>query len=240
MATFVLVHGGWIGGSIWTKVATLLRAAGHTVYAPTLTGMGETAHLLSPAVGLETHIADVIGLLTYEDLREVTLVGHSYGGMVITGVANQVTDRLAHLVYLDAFVPADGQCLLDLQPEVRERFLGVATAQGDGWRIPPGPPERYGVTEEPDRSWFGARITAQPLLTFLQPVRFTAALTYPRTYIRCAASGSMASPFHRFGERARTDPAWRYRELATGHGAMLSLPRETADLLLEAATRHVV
>jgi pimeloyl-ACP methyl ester carboxylesterase len=119
MATYVLIHGGWHGGWCWARVAPILRAAGHDVYAPSLTGLGDRVHLLSPSVRLETHIEDVLGVLSYEDLRDVVLVGHSYGGMVITGVADRAADRVSHLVYLDAFVPRDGECLLDLLPEER-------------------------------------------------------------------------------------------------------------------------
>src|SRR5713101_4428932 len=111
MATFVLVQGGWVGGWYWKRVTPLLSAAGHEVFAPTLTGLGERAHLAAPDIGLETHIQDVLGVLTYEDLSNVVLVGHSYGGMVITGVAERAPERLAHLVYFDAFVPTDGQAL---------------------------------------------------------------------------------------------------------------------------------
>ncbi len=159
MAIFVLVHGAWHGGWCWQRVARLLRAAGHDVYTPTLTGLGERAHLLSPAIGLDTHIKDILGVLFYEDLRDVVLVGHSYAGMVITGVAEQTAKRLRHLVYLDAFVPWEGQSLLDLMGEtealiVRER----AARDGDGWCVPPLPLEAFGVTKPADLAWAGARI----------------------------------------------------------------------------------
>lgn len=188
MATYVLVHGAWHGGWCWKKVTPLLRAAGHDVFTPTLTGLGERVHLLTPAVGLETHIQDVLGVVHYEDLRQVILVGHSYGGMVITGVAHQATDRLAHLVYLDAFVPHDGQCLLDLPPpEMAAAQREQAKTIGDGWRVPPLPLEAFGVTDQADLRWAGPKVGDQPRLTFEQPVRYAseAGAALPRTYISC-------------------------------------------------------
>ena len=134
MATFVLVHGAWAGGWYWKRVRPLLTAAGHDVFTPTLTGLGERAHLATPDIGLETHIRDVLGVLTYEDLSDVVLVGHSCGGIVITGVAERAPGRLAHLVYLDAYVPADGQSFLDLlvSPERAAMFREQARTEGDG------------------------------------------------------------------------------------------------------------
>jgi pimeloyl-ACP methyl ester carboxylesterase len=132
MATFVLVHGSSGGGWVWRAVAAGLRAAGHEAWAPTLTGMGERVHLANPAVGLDTHVLDVVNVLNYEDLREVVLVGHSYGGVVITGVAERDPARLAHLVYLDALVPADGQAMVDFYPPaVRAGLAAAARTHGD-------------------------------------------------------------------------------------------------------------
>ena len=137
MAMFLLIHGAWHGGWCWKKVTPLLRAAGHEVCTPTLTGLGERAHLLSAEVTLDTHVQDVVGVLEYEDLRDVVLVGHSYGGMVITGVVDRAADRLAHLVYLDAFVPQDGQALADLVDSTLYTTLEEqARAEGEGWRVP--------------------------------------------------------------------------------------------------------
>jgi pimeloyl-ACP methyl ester carboxylesterase len=232
MAAYVLIHGAWHGGWCWARVAPLLRAAGHEVYTPTLTGLGERAHLLSPSVGLETHVEDVLGVLHYEDLRNVVLVGHSYGGMVITGVAEQAADRLAHLVYLDAFIPGDGQSLFDLMPADRvAAYRGLAASAGEGWRIPAPPVERYGVTAEADLQWAGPRVGPHPLLTMEQPVRCStgAGAALPKTYIYCAEFAAFAP----FAEQAQADPAWRYHELPTGHDAMVTMPRQLADLLCE-------
>ena len=155
MATFVLVHGGWHGGWCWQKVIPLLEAAGHEVYAPTLTGLAERASELSPDVGLDTHIQDIVGLLEEKHLQGVILVGHSYGGMVITGVVDAVPERIAHLVYLDTFVPRDGESVADVSPMVIHLLRILAQVQDDGWRI--APHGTYGVTKEPDRSWVRRR-----------------------------------------------------------------------------------
>jgi pimeloyl-ACP methyl ester carboxylesterase len=231
MATFVLVHGAWHGGWCWQRVTSLLRAAGHEVYTPTLTGLGERAHLLSSDVGLDTHVEDVRGALKYEDLRDVILVGHSYGGVVITGVAGVAAERIGRLVYLDAFIPVHGQSLLDLLPPDRRSMFESQFV--DGWRIPPQPLERFGVTDEADYAWARPKLGDQPLKTFTQPVHDPgdAAPRLPRTYIWAAAYPGFAV----FAERTRADPAWHYREIATGHDAMITKPREVADLLLETA-----
>ena len=235
MATYVLVHGAWHGGWCWKKLTPLLRAAGHEVVVPTLTGLGERAHLARPEVGLATHVEDVVQVLTYEDLHGVVLVGHSYAGMVIAAVADRVPERVAQLVYLDAFVPDNGQALLDLlPPPLREASLEQARTAGEGWQVPAPPPERFGVTDAADLAWVRPRLLPQPLQTFTEPLRLGRPdlSPAPRTYIACTVGSATFQPF---AERARTDPAWRYRELATGHDAMVMTPRELAQLLLELA-----
>ena len=157
MATFVLVHGGWHGGWCWQKVTPFLEEAGHEVYAPTLTGLAERASELSPEVGLETHIQDIVGLLVEKHLHGVILVGHSYGAMVITGVVDQVPERIAHLVYLDTFVPRDGESVADISSILVWILRKKARTHGDGWRVDSH--GNYGVTAEPDRSWVCAKVT---------------------------------------------------------------------------------
>jgi pimeloyl-ACP methyl ester carboxylesterase len=232
LATFVLVHGAWHGGWCWKRVTPLLRAAGHEVYAPTLTGLGERAHLLSRDVNLDTHIADIVNILDYEELTDVILVGHSYAGIVIAGVAAKRPERLAHLVYLDAFVASDGQCLLDLHtPESTTAIQARVLAEGEGWRLPPAPGARFGVADEIDGAWLASRLGPQPYATFTQPLCLGAAPPPAATYILCTEPGG----FRRHAERVRDAPGWRYRELATGHDAMVTQPRELTDLLLEVA-----
>jgi len=251
MAIFVLVHGGWHGGWCWQKVIPFLEAAGHEVYAPTLTGLAERASELSPDVGLDTHIQDIAGLLEEKNLRGVILVGHSYGGMVITGVVDAVPERIAHLVYFDTFVPRDGESIADVVPLLRYVLRKQAQAHGDGWRVDPlgG---TYGVTTEPDRSWLRSKLTPQPLKTLEQPLHLkhpAIVSTKPCTHIYCTSDSFTNKIFPSFmqhlqvyraipypgGRRALPprEAGWRLRQLPTGHDAMITMPRELADVLLE-------
>jgi len=240
MATFVLVHGGWHGGWCWQKVIPFLEAAGHAVYAPTLTGLAERASELSPEIGLDTHIQDIVGLLVDKDLQGVILVGHSYGGMVITGVVDQVPERIAHLVYLDTFVPHDGEAMVDVSPRLIRLLLRRQT-RADGWRV--DSQGTYGVTTEPDRSWVLEKVTPQPLKTLEQPLHLKGPAivsTKSRTYIECISGGFFSIPMQRLlahivAPRALppTEAGWRLRQLPTGHDAMITMPKELANFLLE-------
>jgi pimeloyl-ACP methyl ester carboxylesterase len=236
MATFVLVHRAWHGGWCWRKVIPFLEAAGHEVYAPTLTGLAERASELSPEVGLETHIQDIVGELQEKTLHGVILVGHSSGAMVITGVVDQVPERIAHLVYLDTFVPRNGESLADIAPMVIRLLRKQAQAHGDGYRVDSR--GTYGVTEEPDRSWVLRSVTPQPLKTFEQPLHLknpAIVSAKPRTHIDCT-SGFFFSLMRRLVARRAlppTEAGWRLRQLPTGHDAMITMPRELADVLLE-------
>lgn len=225
MATFVLVHGAWHGGWCWRRVTPLLRAAGHEVHVPTLTGLGERGHLLTPAVDLETHARDVLGLLDCEDVRDAILVGHSYGGMVVTGVADRMPDVVRTLVYLDAFVPQSGQALVDLlRPEVRAHFPTDAAA------VPPLPPAVQGVKDAGEIAWFDGRRDPQPIKTFTQPLALQGRYGGMRAYVFC--TGYSPTSFAPFAERARNSSAWRYHELPTHHYPHVSMPLETAGVLL--------
>jgi pimeloyl-ACP methyl ester carboxylesterase len=236
MATFVLVHGAWHGGWCWWKVTPLLRAAGHEVYPVTLTGLGERAHLGTPETDLDTHIEDVRGVLRCEGLSDVVLVGHSYAGMVIAGVADRAPELVRHLVYLDAYDPAPGQAVVDIFPAGRERWPAAAAAHGTTWRIPPPDPAAWGITNEGDLRRMRALLIGHPIATAFQPLRLLrpAGAGRPRTYIYCADKPTGDS-FTAIAARVREDPAWRYRELPTGHEAMITMPRETTALLLEIA-----
>ena len=236
MATFVIVHGAWGGAWSWNRLVTpLLRQAGQTVHAVTLTGLGERAHLASPEIGLDTHIQDVVNVLFHEDLHDVILVGHSYGGMVITGAADRVPERLARLVYLDAAVPADGQAIADqFGPERRRELIERAEREGDGWLIQPGdmqaddPPEHV--------AWAGPRRKPHPLKTFTDPITLTRGeTTLPRAYVYCAGGKAPDSPAASRAARLKADPRWRYYELPVGHNLHYSAPNETVALLLELA-----
>jgi pimeloyl-ACP methyl ester carboxylesterase len=230
MATFLIAHGAWSAGWAWKKMRPLLAARGHALHIPTYTGLGERAHLASREVGLSTHIADVLGTLEYEDLRDVVLVGHSYGGMVATGVADRARARVRRLVYLDAFVPRDGQSLLDLLPaDVAERMRESAKTAGDGWRVPPNPvpPD----TSEADLAWLMPRRVMHPLRAFEEPLRLTGPEgAVPRTYIYCTriAPGDVFGPF---AERARREAGWEYLELEASHSPNVTAPEALAALL---------
>jgi pimeloyl-ACP methyl ester carboxylesterase len=237
MATFVLVHGGWHGGWCWQKVIPFLEAAGHEVYAPTLTGLAERISELSPEVGLDTHIQDIVSLLEEKQLQGVVLAGHSYGGMVITGVVDQVPECIAHLVYLDTFVPRDGESVADVSPMVIRLLRLQAQIQDDGWKIAPS--GTYGVTKEPDRSWVRSKLTPQPLKTLLDRLHLknpAIVSTKPRTHIDCTGSGAAFLLMRRLlapSALPPTEAGWRLRQLPTGHDAMITMPKELADLLLE-------
>lgn len=240
MTTYVLVHGAWHGGWCWKKVVPLLRAAGHEVYTPTLTGLGERSHLLSPTITLDTHILDVVNVLEYEDLSDVVLVGHSYAGAVITGVADRALARLAHLVYLDAFVPRDGESLFDLHPPpMRDAMRARSDAEGDGWYMPPPPftgQPLFGVTDPTDLAWLTGKLGPQPRQPHEQAVRLAnpAGAVLPRTFVYCADKGP-GDPFAAMAQRAREGAGWGYRELSTGHDAMITMQRELVQLLLDVA-----
>ncbi len=247
MAVYVLVHGGWHGAWCWDRVKPLLLEAGHQVYTPTLTGLGESANLLTPDVGLDTHVQDVVGLLQKEDLHQVILVGHSYSGMVITGAADSVPERIRRLVYLEAFVPRDGDSIASVAPFVVNMLRRDANKHGDGWRV--NPPRAmpaflgglYGITREPDLSMVRSKVTPQSLKTFEQPLHMThreALASIDRTYVQCTGSGPIISFVRRVMGRGRLpldEPGWHVRQLPAGHDAMIIAPRAVADLLLELA-----
>jgi pimeloyl-ACP methyl ester carboxylesterase len=209
---------------MWSRLARELRSRGHEVLTPSLTGVGERAHLAAPAVNLSTHIADVLHALEYERLEQVVLVGHSYGGMVVTGAADRAAARIAALVYLDAFVPQNGQALVDFLPQpMRERL------PRDEWRVPPLPPHAQGMSDATEIAWVADRRVPQPLGTFTEKLSLEGRYRGPRRYILC--SGYSPSTFRAFGEHLRSDPAWRYDELPTHHYPQVSMPRQTAELL---------
>lgn len=243
MSTFVLVHPAWFGGWCWKKVVPTLQCAGHTVYTPTLTGLGERAHLVSPKVTLTTHIDDVVSALVFEDLDAVTLVGSSSGGTVVTAVADRVPERIERVVYLDAFVPADGQSTSDLVP--RDRWAAMehlVDAEGDGWRLPrfsPPPWEQFvcnawGVAER-DVEWLVPRLRPTPIRHFTEPVqlRHTDYSEPPHhVYIRCLRN-DRAPHFDQCARTADSSPHWTYRPLMLPHLPFITHPVETTQALLE-------
>jgi len=237
MATYVLVHGGGHGGWCYQKVARILQAAGHEVHTPTLTGLGERAHLVSPDVDLDMHITDVTAVLHSEDLRDVILVGHSYGGMVITGVADRATDRIGDLVYLDAANPTNGQSLVDVAGPIIEitRTVGQVI---DGVELVlfPAPDAGlfYGVTDPADVAWMADRLTPHPWKCFEQPLRLTnedALWAIPQAHIVCTSTLPTRDP--ELMEKARA--SGRLWDIDTGHDLMITEPAAVADALLQIA-----
>jgi pimeloyl-ACP methyl ester carboxylesterase len=240
--TFVLVHGAWNGGWCWAKVRPLLERAGARVYTPTLTGLGERHHLREPVPSLETHIQDVRNLIEAEELTDVVLVGHSFGGMVITPVADRIKPRIRRLVYLDAAVPADGADLAmhvpgtDAATAQRRRAAFRALAPDGAW-MPPPPPESVGVTQPADAEWLRRRLTPHPLRTWLEPVALPNGghAGVPKTYVLATQPPTTIMGYPAQGEVAKRGGEWTYREIATGHQMMVTEPARTAQLLLEAA-----
>ena len=225
MATFVVAHGAWSAGWVWKKMHPLMAARGHRLVTPTYTGIGERAHLANPDIDLETHIADMLGVLEMEDLTGINLIGHSYGGMVATGAADRARGRIKKLIYLDAFAPQDGDSLMQLLPP-EERAQRQAGA--DGWRIPPMamPPD----TAAEDLAWCTPRRVPQPAKTFTQKLRLlNGPLTLPRHYIYCTrtAPGDRFRPFY---ERAKRE-GWGTSEIDASHNPHVTCPEVLADLL---------
>ncbi len=228
MATIVLAHGAWSAAWAWKKMRPLMAKSGHTFFTPTYTGLGERAHLANPAIDLETHIADVLGVLTFEDLRDVILLGHSYGGMVATGVADRAQDRIAHLIYLDAFVPKDGQSLSDLVPEAQRQRMRASAAAGDGWRVTPNPtPED---TSAEDRAWIADKRLPHPLKCMEMPLRLqNGPLTLGRSYIE--ATRNINGPFGTFAVEARRTPGWTCYEIDASHSPNITAPEALMALV---------
>jgi pimeloyl-ACP methyl ester carboxylesterase len=233
MTTFVCCHGAWGGGWSWKRVAAVLRAAGHEVFTPTYTGQGERSHLLAPHVDLETHIMDVRNVIKYERLEDFVLVGHSYGGMVVTGVADKEWRKISRLVYLDAFLPRAGQCLNDLTPPERaQQVLEIARTQGEGYKVP-RPDGSISPTLAPeDRAWIESLSGPQPLKTLTQPVsgENNHLKVKDKVYVLCTQNKN--TPFHKFAEWTRAQPDWTTIELATHHHLLQSMPQETADIIM--------
>ncbi len=234
MTTFVLVHGAWHGGWCWREVAGRLRADGHVVYTPTLTGLADRSHLLTRETGLETHILDIVNLIDWEELDDIVLCGHSYGGMVVTGVADRAAGRLKAVVYLDAFVPADGQSLHEMAPPERvAAFERAAAEQGDGWKVPPLPASAW-LDEPAQQAWVAPKVTPHPLRCLTDPLPLTGAWRTVACKMHILATANDPSPFHAIHAGAASEPDWLCRRIAGPHDLMISHPDETAALLLEA------
>jgi pimeloyl-ACP methyl ester carboxylesterase len=239
MATYVLVGGAWLGGWVWQEVAKPLREQGHVVYPVTLTGLGEREHLGGAETNLETHITDVVNLLRFEDLTEVVLVGHSYAGFVVPGVADRVGDRLSHVVYLDSFPASDGMAMVDFfPPDALAGLQQVVDEQGDGWRLPfPGFAqlgEQASVAGLDDAAGalLDAKAVGQPFQTWVQPLRLTQADVGNGQQVAIVCDDLRDLIANEVPMvQAVLAPPWRTVELATGHWPMLSAPADVARVL---------
>jgi pimeloyl-ACP methyl ester carboxylesterase len=229
MADFVLVHGAWSGAWCWKKIIPVLWAAGHRVFAVTLTGTGERAHQLAPDIRLRTHIDDVAAVLDAEELQHAIIVGHSYAGMVITGVADRMPQRIGRLVYLDAVVPLPGEAWSSTHPaqtQMQRREAIAATGS-----ISPADPALFGLHGE-DAQWMARHHAPHPGGVYDDPLHFDAArvAAIPRTFIDCNAPAMPTIAVPR--ERVRQQAGWQIVEIATGHAAMVSAPDELQRILL--------
>ena len=234
-ATFLVCHGAWSAGWAWKKMHPLMCAAGHRLVTPTYTGVGERVHLADKSVDLETHIQDILNVIKYENLRDIVLIGHSYGGMVATGVADRAREFISRLIYIDAFVPDDGQSLLDLNESARARMQELASA-GDGWRVPPNPTPPD--TAPADVEWLSERRVDMPIKCFQTKLKLDAKLTLPRSYIY-ATRITPADTFARFARRAKTEPGWDYHEIDASHSPHVTAPEALMRLLQEIAATRV-
>ena len=231
--TFVLVHGAWHGGWCWRRVSDLLERQGHKVFAPTLTGLGERSHLMRAGINVTTHVTDVVNLIKWESLAGVVLCGHSYGGMVVSGVAEQMADKIAAIVFLDAFVPEDGDSMAELTSGVVREGLKAALARGD-LGMPPRPAAAFLVNDK-DQAWVDAKCVPQPIGTMTESLKLSGALERiaNKAYIR---AGAYPNPgFDKALARVKADRSWRSYEVPCGHDVMVDMPERLTEILLEVA-----
>jgi pimeloyl-ACP methyl ester carboxylesterase len=231
--TFVLVHGAWHGGWCWRRVADRLEGKGHKVFAPTMTGLGERSHLLSKDINLATHVTDIVNMIKWENLHDIVLVGHSYGGNIISGVAEQAHDKIGSIVFLDAFVPDSGTSLAETASQVVRDAIATATAKGD-LTLKPVPAAVFRVNEK-DRAWVDAMCTPHPIATFTDKIAVTGARDKiaKKTYIRGTAYPQPT--FDKNLAAKKADSSWRTYEVPAGHDVMVDAPDRLAEILIEVA-----
>lgn len=227
--TFLLVHGAWHGGWCWRRVADLLTARGHKVFTPTLTGLGARSHLINDGIDLDTHIADIVNFIKWEGLADVVLCGHSYGGMVISGIAERSLPAISSLVFLDAFVPEDGEAMVDIvAPAAREGIM--AALQKGGKTVAPRSAAMFNVNEN-DRAWVDSLLLPQPIGTMTQKMKLTGARDRVpvKAYVR--ATGYENPVFQSYYEKLKRDPSWRVFAAPCGHDVMVDMPKRLAEIL---------
>jgi len=241
--TFVLVHGAWHGGWCWRDVRTLLEAQGHRVFTPTLTGLGERSHLREPVPNLSVHIQDVVNTIAFEELDRLVLCGHSYGGMVITGVVDRLKEKISHVVYLDAALPSDGQTMFSQNPNSKPlddpaTQAAIKFLAPDGVWMNVASTELLGIpkTDVEATAWVARRLTPHPLPSWTEPLRLERGGSdgLARTYVLCTNPILPQSAFPLHAARVKNDPTWHYAEITTGHDAMVTAPENVAAILLAA------
>jgi len=230
---FVLVHGAWHGGWCWRRVADRLERQGHKVYAPSLTGLGDRAHLITNRVNVSTHITDIVNILRFEDLTDVVLVGHSYAGFVISGVAERELTRIKSIVFLDAYVPQNGQSIYSMSSERLRETVNAAIKRGETGMAPAK--AAYFSVNEKDRAFVDSKCTPQPIGTYNEPLTLTGARERiaKKTYIR--AKGWNAPGFDAVFARLRNDQGWKLHDMPCGHDVMIDMPDRLSELLVAAA-----
>jgi pimeloyl-ACP methyl ester carboxylesterase len=230
--TYVLVHGAYGGGWIWRDVAAGLRRMGHTVITPTQTGLGDRSHLMARQITVETHIQDVANAIETEELTGIILVGHSYGGMAVTGVADRMTDRIRHIVYLDALIPENGDTAFTILPAgMADQRRQVAREQGGGVSLPVPGPEAFPIPAGPGKDWFMRRLRPHPIGTYESPVRLSkpAGAGLPVTYV--SYTNPALASIEPSRQRARAKPGWTFRELPVPHDVEIPMPEKVVELL---------
>ncbi|NNM43258.1 MAG: alpha/beta fold hydrolase [Chlamydiae bacterium] len=229
MSNFVLVHGGMVGGWCWKKVRKYLEAKGHLVRTPTLTGLGERKYLNCPDIDLDVHINDIVNVLQYEELEEVILVGHSYGGMVITGVADRTPQRIKQLIYIEALIPEDGESMFDIiDPSISSYLLNRAKEEGEGYQVPPAPAQSYNFENPEDIKWIVSQSTPHPLKSFQQKITLKNSMkNFIRQYIKCTQDHFLDSMFIRAKNKG-----FICKQLDTGHFPMVTEPEMLSNLLV--------
>jgi pimeloyl-ACP methyl ester carboxylesterase len=231
--TFVLVHGAWHGGWCWRRVSDRLEGKGHKVFTPTMTGLGERSHLLNKDINLATHITDIANAIKWEGLKDIVLVGHSYGGIIVSGVADQMNDKIASIVFLDAFVPEAGDSLMEKASQAARDGMNEAIKKGE-IAMKPIPAAVFRVNEK-DRAWVDAQCTPQPIATLTDKATFTGGREKiaKRTYIR--AKGYPSVPFDGAQEKLKAAAGWKIYEMPCGHDAMVDMPDRLTEILIEVA-----
>lgn len=231
--TFVLVHGAWHGGWCWSRVADRLRRGGHAVFTPTLTGLGERSHLLQSGIDVATHVADVVNVMRWERLTDVVLCGHSYGGFVVSGVAEAMPEAIRSIVFLDAFLPENGDTILKLTGPAVQDAVRAALQRGE-LGVPARSAEAFGVNAA-DRPWVDSLCVPQPIGSFTSPIALSGAREriVRKTYVR--AKGYNNPAFDRALTIVQSDPSWRCYEVACGHDVMVDMPDRLSEVLLQVA-----